>query len=1210
MPRRRPLVLALASLPLVLALGHVLPTDAAQKGPRVVAPAIQASGHVVPVRGRTWVRPGEPATVEGTLRTKAGKPAAGTFALRVSDHTGRVLGTVPGLRSAPDGSYRAVVPGALTRRVRPTKETKYVLTLAARVVDVRAGKDKVADAGVTPVRVAAAPSGLELVNDFTSSRGWVKPGDTYPFRVVLRNYSSSEVTGATVTLPPVDGMRFTEVRGPAGDTAAINGAGVIEWESDVPAATDPALPGTTTLVVEGRAKSTSEDPKVVWRNLSTTATLASSAGGATSTSHGPKVIPPDDIYATARYGDRPFPVVPVDYVDRGHTAGHDGEALAKKINDPAVAGSTFNLYQEMSYGQLYPHATVPSAGIASKKFSDTPDKTFDFTDPKPQGVCTPDGLSTLEPLQNTPLYDERITDGWYQLPGTTQYYGLDKYAPQGAIVGSVSGQAILFDIDSACGPTAKAVYDAATIADPEIDYSDFDTDKDGVVDFFMMVFAGVGGHGASLTETPPYDNIWPHSSSLEFTYTDTATGLSGYISDDQLKDLEGRPLWYTDAQRVTMTTDDKGDDLKVLVRVGPYNVNPESAIDKASVISHEYGHSLGLPDFYSTGDRETYGDWNLMATDKSQNMDVFSKQDLGWIVPRVVPTGTSKVDGWRDSKRDTHRIDWATPAGTPYTLEGPTVDNGEAYTAKLKGRQLISPEKVSQGASPSHVWWSGSGNNFGCPPTGGHNLDVFLPALENVAPGAKVELSFASYWDVEWDYDYGFVLISKDKGQSYTSVPSANGYTTPATQNPNANNCQTKYGNGITGTSGSYEAGTEAVDRVAAVPGSTNYPDGPFLPDTYDISALAGSPGVVRFTYATDPGLAHPGWFIDDLKITVDGTPIYQTDFEDFAADRERLFNGGCKEDLKIAATCTKGWQYISSDVAATADHGYYMEMRDRSGFDEAGKNENDRDAINFAPGMLLVYTNETHGYGNAGTDDPPAQSPLDAHPTAGSLTPNLNDAAFSAGDEFADNGWVDNYEDPTTESGNWEFRFNCLKVKVNSVAGDDIGPEDIGVGVGGDLTGSATFTTTPNCAPFNYGYAAGLAPNTAPTALIAVKPRTATVGETVTFDGSQSYDDRDAPPDLAYSWKFGDGATGSGRTTSHTYARVGTYDVTLTVKDKDGLTTSVKSSVTVGAKPAGKPPAQPTTPNTGGSEALALLALAGSAAAVVLRRRVVRATR
>ena len=184
------------------------------------------------------------------------------------------------------------------------------------------------------------------------------------------------------------------------------------------------------------------------------------------------------------------------------------------------------------------------------------------------------------------------------------------------------------------------------IADPEIDYSDFDTDKDGVVDFFMAVFAGCGGNGASQLSVAgcdyadaPYDNVWPHSSSLEFYYSDPETGLPGYTTDDQLKNLEGQPLWYTDDTYSDTTTTDMGDDLKVFVRVGPYNVNPETAIDKASVISHEYGHSLGLPDFYSTGSRETYGDWNLMATDKSQNMDIFSRQELGWVVPEVLAAG-------------------------------------------------------------------------------------------------------------------------------------------------------------------------------------------------------------------------------------------------------------------------------------------------------------------------------------------------------------------------------------------------------------------------------------------------------------------------------------------------------------------------------------------------------------------------------------------
>ena len=68
---------------------------------------------------------------------------------------------------------------------------------------------------------------------------------------------------------------------------------------------------------------------------------------------------------------------------------------------------------------------------------------------------------------------------------------------------------------------------------------------------------------------PPYDNIWPHSSSLEFGFTNQAPyGQDGYVSDDQLKDLEGRPLYYTSAAATTMTTSVTA--FPVYVRVGPW----------------------------------------------------------------------------------------------------------------------------------------------------------------------------------------------------------------------------------------------------------------------------------------------------------------------------------------------------------------------------------------------------------------------------------------------------------------------------------------------------------------------------------------------------------------------------------------------------------------------------------------------------------------
>ena len=77
---------------------------------------------------------------------------------------------------------------------------------------------------------------------------------------------------------------------------------------------------------------------------------------------------------------------------------------------------------------------------------------------------------------------------------------------------------------------------------------------------------------------------------------------------------------------------------------------------------------------------------------------------------------------------------------------------------------------------------------------------------------------------------------------------------------------------------------------------------------------------------------------------------------------------------------------------------------------------------------------------------------------------------------------------------------------------------------------------------------------------------QTVSVGETVTFDGSGSYDIDDGI--VAYSWEFGDGATGSGETTTHTYTDAGIYQVTLTVTDAGDLTTTDIKTVNVTEEP------------------------------------------
>src|SRR4029079_19642732 len=99
---------------------------------------------------------------------------------------------------------------------------------------------------------------------------------------------------------------------------------------------------------------------------------------------------------------------------------------------------------------------------------------------------------------------------------------------------------------------------------------------------------------------------------------------------------------------------------------------------------------------------------------------------------------TVDADGWKDTKVDTNRIDWKQPDGTPYALTRSSVHNCEAYNAPLPRRQIIDPALVPSG---DRLQWSGSGNDFGCPPTGGHQRDIALAPLRHVAGATHVTLT-------------------------------------------------------------------------------------------------------------------------------------------------------------------------------------------------------------------------------------------------------------------------------------------------------------------------------------------------------------------------------------------------------------------------------------------------------------------------------------
>lgn len=97
----------------------------------------------------------------------------------------------------------------------------------------------------------------------------------------------------------------------------------------------------------------------------------------------------------------------------------------------------------------------------------------------------------------------------------------------------------------------------------------------------------------------------------------------------------------------------------------------------------------------------------------------------------------------------------------------------------------------------------------------------------------------------------------------------------------------------------------------------------------------------------------------------------------------------------------------------------------------------------------------------------------------------------------------------------------------------------------------------------FAQGADPGGAPgNQLPTASFTATPSSGTVPLNVAFNASSSSD-----PDGAiasYAWDFGDGSTGNGVTTTHTYSAPGTFTVRLTVMDGQNATAQTTRTVNV----------------------------------------------
>jgi hypothetical protein len=112
-------------------------------------------------------------------------------------------------------------------------------------------------------------------------------------------------------------------------------------------------------------------------------------------------------------------------------------------------------------------------------------------------------------------------------------------------------------------------------------------------------------------------------------------------------------------------------------------------------------------------------------------------------------------------------------------------------------------------------------------------------------PRSAARLSFATRFDLSPGLDFGFVQVSTNGGRSWRSL---RGTLTTAGANPSATATVRRHLPGLTGRSG---GGQLPVWTSAS----------------YDLSAYRGRTVLLAFRYVTDPRVAFPGWWIDDVRL-------------------------------------------------------------------------------------------------------------------------------------------------------------------------------------------------------------------------------------------------------------------------------------------------------------------------------------------------------
>ncbi len=387
-------------------------------------------------------------------------------------------------------------------------------------------------------------------------------------------------------------------------------------------------------------------------------------------------------------------------------------------------------------------------------------------------------------------YDVNVgVSDWVTVPGAGSSYGSNPHEDEGGSWDYISDAGNAWYADQVAQDKTPAQIRQELSQYDQWDRYDYDGDgnfnePDGYIDHFQAIHSGEGEEagGGSLGE----DAIWSHRWYVNRGFGSTGPDDGGQFGGTEIGDSG---IW-----------------------IGDYTVEPENG--GLGVFAHEFGHDLGLPDYYDTaGGENSTAFWTLMSSGSWLSHGEEAGDGIGTTPGLMGPEEKYEL-GWLDySEVDPGESATVNLGPAQHTYDDPSTQANEADQAV----KVNLPDKATTidyvtPLASGHAWWSGRADN----------LQNTL--TREVSTSGRTTVTAKAWYEIESGYDYLFGEYSTDGGKSWTTIDS------------------------VTGSSG-----------------------GRWKRLRY--SYKAHDPSLFRFRYATDGGVNLAGAFLDSIAVkTPSGT--------------------------------------------------------------------------------------------------------------------------------------------------------------------------------------------------------------------------------------------------------------------------------------------------------------------------------------------------